>query len=134
MAAYIPVPRDLTKVKTKVFFNLTKRQLICFSAAAIIGMPSVFLLKALGNVSLASLGMIVIMLPLFFLAIYEKDGQPMEVIAKHFIESKFLRPKIRPYQTNNFYVALVRQQQLEKEVNAIVLQTKDESKRHQNAC
>lgn len=134
MAAYIPVPRDLTKVKTKVFFNLTKRQLICFSAAAIIGLPSFFLLKALGNVSLASLGMIVIMLPLFFLAIYEKDGQPMEVIAKHFIESKFLRPKIRPYQTNNFYVALVRQQQLEKEVNAIVLQTKDERKRHQNAC
>ena len=134
MAAYIPVPRDLTKVKTKVFFNLTKRQLICFSAAAIIGLPSFFLLKALGNVSLASLGMIVIMLPLFFLAIYEKDGQPMEVIAKHFIESKFLRPKIRPYQTNNFYVALVLQQQLEKEVNAIVLQTKDESKRHQNAC
>ena len=133
MAAYIPVPRDLTKVKTKVFFNLTKRQLICFSAAAIIGLPSFFLLKALGNVSLASLGMIVIMLPLFFLAIYEKDGQPMEVIAKHFIESKFLRPKIRPYQTNNFYVALVRQQQLDKEVNAIVLQTKDESKRHQNA-
>ena len=133
MAAYIPVPRDLTKVKTKVFFNLTKRQFICFSAAAIIGLPSFFLLKALGNVSLASLGMIVIMLPLFFLAIYEKDGQPMEVIAKHFIESKFLRPKIRPYQTNNFYVALVRQQQLEKEVNAIVLQTKDESKRHQDA-
>ena len=130
MAAYIPVPRDLTKFKTKLFFNLTKRQLICFSAAAIIGLPSFFLLKALGNVSLASLGMIVIMLPLFFLAIYEKDGQPMEVIAKHFIESKFLRPKIRPYQTNNFYVALVRQQQLEKEVNAIVLQTKDESKRH----
>lgn len=133
MAAYIPVPRDLTKVKSKVFFNLTKRQLICFSAAAIIGLPSFFLLKALGNVSLASLGMIVIMLPLFFLAIYEKDGQPMEVIAKHFIETKFLRPKIRPYQTNNFYVALVRQQQLEQEVNAIVLQAKDESKRHQNA-
>lgn len=31
MAAYIPVPRDLTRVKSKVFFNLTKRQLICFS-------------------------------------------------------------------------------------------------------
>ena len=68
MAAYIPVPRDLTRVKTKVFFNLTKRQLICVGAAAIIGLPSFFLLKALGNVSLASLGMIVIMLPLFLLA------------------------------------------------------------------
>ena len=130
MAAYIPVPRDLTRVKTKVFFNLTKRQLICFSAAAIIGLPSFFLLKALGNVSLASLGMIVVMLPLFLLAIYEKDGQPLEVIAKHFIETRFIRPKIRPYQTNNYYAALMRQHQLEQEVNAIVSQEKAESKGH----
>ena len=141
MAAYIPVPRDLTRVKTKVFFNLTKRQLICFSAAALIGVPSFFLLKSTGNVSLASLGMIVIMLPMFFLAMYEKDGQPLEVIAKHFIESKFIRPKIRPYKTNNYYVALMRQQQLEKEVNAIVFQEekagtrrKDARKSHQNAA
>ena len=28
---YVPVPKDLTKVKTKLAFNLTKRQLICFS-------------------------------------------------------------------------------------------------------
>ena len=31
---YVPVPKDLTKVKTKLAFNLTKRQLICFSRAA----------------------------------------------------------------------------------------------------
>ena len=141
MAAYIPVPRDLTRVKTKVFFNLTKRQLICFSAAALIGVPSFFLLKSTGNVSLASLGMIVIMLPMFFLAMYEKDGQPLEVIAKHFIESKFIRPKIRPYKMNNYYVALMRQQQLEKEVNAIVFQEekagtrrKDARKSHKNTA
>ena len=141
MAAYIPVPRDLTRVKTKVFFNLTKRQLICFSAAALIGVPSFFLLKSTGNVSLASLGMIVIMLPMFFLAMYEKDGQPLEVIAKHFIESKFIRPKIRPYKTDNYYVALMRQQQLEKEVNAIVFQEekagtsrKDAHKSHKNTA
>ena len=141
MAAYIPVPRDLTRVKSKVFFNLTKRQLVCFGAAALIGVPSFFLLKSTGNVSLASLGMIVIMLPMFFLAMYEKDGQPLEVIAKHFIESKFIRPKIRPYKTNNYYVALMRQQQLEKEVNAIVFQEekagtrrKDARKSHQNTA
>lgn len=133
MAAYVPVPRDLTRVKTKVFFNLTKRQLICFSAAALIGVPSFFLLKSTGNVSLASLGMIVIMLPMFFLAMYEKDGQPLEVIAKHFIESKFIRPKIRPYKTNNYYVALMRQQQLEKEVNAIVFQEETAGKKRKNA-
>ena len=34
---YVPVPKDLTKVKTKLAFNLTKRQLICFSLAALVG-------------------------------------------------------------------------------------------------
>ena len=38
-ASYISVPRDLTKVKSKVMFNLTKRQLICFGVAALIGVP-----------------------------------------------------------------------------------------------
>lgn len=69
MAAYISVPRDLTRVKTKVFFGLTKRQLLCFGAAALIGVPSFFLLKSCGNLSLAAMGMVIIMLPLFFLAI-----------------------------------------------------------------
>lgn len=134
MAAYIPVPRDLTRVKTKVFFNLTKRQLICFSAAALIGLPLFFWVKSFGNVSLASLTMIFVMLPLFFLAMYEKDGQPLEVIAGHFIQSKFIRPKIRPYQTDNYYDALLRQYQLEKEVETIVFPEEKTDKRSRNAC
>lgn len=105
MAAYIPVPRDLTRVKTKVFFNLTKRQLLCFGAAALIGVPIFFLVKATGNVSLAALSMMIVMLPLFFLAMYEKDGQPLEVVVEHFIQTKFVRPKVRPYQTDNYIVA-----------------------------
>ena len=28
--AYVPVPKDLNAVKTKVMFNLTKRQILCF--------------------------------------------------------------------------------------------------------
>ena len=120
MAAYIPVPRDLTRVKTKVFFNLTKRQLICFGAGALMGVPSFFLLKRIGSTSLAAMGMILIMLPMFLLAMYERDGQPLEVFAKHFIETKFIRPKIRPYQTNNYYDALMRTAVAEKEVDKIV--------------
>lgn len=133
MAAYIPVPRDLTRVKSKVFFNLTKRQLICFGMAALIGVPFFFLLKSCGNVSLAALGMIIIMLPLFFLAMYEKDGQPLEVIASHFIQAKFVRPKIRPYQTDNYYEVLIRQYHLEKEVERIVFQKENKGKRNKNA-
>lgn len=40
--AYVPVPKDLTKVKTKVAFNLTKRQLVCFGGGALIGVPLFF--------------------------------------------------------------------------------------------
>ena len=120
MASYISVPRDLTKVKSKVFFNLTKRQLICFSLAALIGVPSFFLLKRTGNISLAALGMMAVMMPLFFFAMYEKNGEPLEVILFHFIEARIIRPKIRVYRTDNDYAALMRQAQAEKEVEEIV--------------
>lgn len=134
MAAYIPVPRDLTRVKTKAFFNLTKRQLVCFGSAALIGVPLFFWIKSMGNVSLATLVMIIAMLPLFFLAMYEKDGQPLEVIAGHFIQAKFIRPKVRPFRTDNYYDVLLRQYQLEKEVEKIVFQEENADKRGQDAC
>lgn len=101
-------------------FNLTKRQLICFSVAALIGVPSFFLLKSIGNSSMAAMGMMVIMMPLFFLAMYEKNGQTLEVFLGHFIEANFRRPKQRPYKTNNYYNALIKQAQLEMEVEKIV--------------
>ena len=52
-------------------------------------------------------------------AMYEKNGQPLEVFLGHLIENKFIRPKTRIYQTNNLYSALVRQYELEQEVRAI---------------
>lgn len=125
-ASYISVPRDLTKVKSKVMFNLTKRQLICFGAAALIGVPSFFLIKEISKVNTAVMAMIFIMMPLFFLAMYEKNGQPLEVILSHMIQAIFIRPKIRPYKTDNYYAALVRQAQAEKEVNEIVRISKEE--------
>ena len=47
--AYVPVPKDLTKVETKVMFNLTRRQLVCFTAGALVGVPLFLWLRA-GNV------------------------------------------------------------------------------------
>ena len=32
---YVNVPNDLSKIKTKMAFNLTKRQLVCFPVTAI---------------------------------------------------------------------------------------------------
>ena len=121
--AYVTIPKDLTKVKSKVMFGLTKRQLICFGAAALIGVPLFFLLKTAVSSSAATLCMIVVMLPFFLLAMYERHGQPLEVIAGQMIQAMFIRPKERPYQTNNFYAAIQRQkrQQIDRRHHEIRL-------------
>lgn len=104
--AYVPVPKDLSKIKTKLAFNLTKRQLICFSAAASVGLPTYLLTReALGN-SAAMLLMIGLMLPFFFFAMYEKDGLSLEKVLKNIIRTCFLYPRVRPYKTENFYALL----------------------------
>ena len=120
-ASYISVPRDLTKVKSKVMFNLTKRQLICFSVAALFGVPSFFLIKQIASVSTAAIGMMVIMMPFFFLAMYEKNNQHLEVIMGHLIEATFIRPKQRPYQTDNNYSALERYKEAQREIDEIIM-------------
>ena len=95
--AFVPVPKDLNRVKTKVMFNLTKRQLICFSIAAAVGVPIFFLAKAHLDLSTAAMLMVVIMLPFIFFALYEKDGQPAEKYLYHIVQSMFIRDKVRPY-------------------------------------
>ena len=108
MAAYISVPRDLTKVKSKVAFNLTKRQLVCFGTAALIGVPLFFVLRDSGGNTAATLGMMAVMLPMFFLAMYQKNGQPAEKILRYYLQAHFIRPKVRPYQTRNYYALLMK--------------------------
>ncbi len=122
--AYVPVPKDLTKVKSKVLFNLTKRQLICFGGGALIGVPLFFLLRGSLGASPAAILMVLSMLPLFVMGLYEKNGRPLEKVLGDVIQTVFLRPKQRPYQTDNLYAALMRQEQMEREVQKIVRQTK----------
>lgn len=117
---YVQVPKDLTKVKTKVAFNLTKRQIICFGLAGAAAIHTYFLTRdSIGNMW-AMLLLIVIAMPFFLFAMYEKNGLPFEKIAKAVIKSRFLRPKIRPYKTENLYEYAEKQYDLEQEVNRIV--------------
>ena len=118
--AYIPVPKDLSKVKSKVMFGLTKRQLVCFGGGALIGLPLFFFMRTFTGTSAATIVMILSMLPCFAFGMYEKDGQPLEAVLGNVVQSLFLRPKQRSYRTDNFYAALVRQDNLDKEVLNIV--------------
>ena len=122
--AYVTIPKDLTKVKSKVLFGLTRRQLICFGAAVLVGVPLFFLLRNTVDSSTATLCMILVMLPFFLFAMYERHGQPLEVVIEQMVQALFVRPKERPYQTNNFYAAIERQISVEKEVRTVVQKAK----------
>jgi len=118
---YVNVPNDLSTVKTKVAFKLTKRQILCFGGAAAVGVPAyIFLRPAIGN-SFALFLMIALMLPAFLLAMYEKDGLPFEKVMRNVIRSRFLWPGARPYKTDNFYAILT------KEVQPIVSKDKTDA-------
>lgn len=127
--AYVPVPKDLTNVKTKFLFNLTKRQLVCFGSGALIGVPLFFMLKTPLGTSTSALIMVFVMLPFFLLAMYERNGQPLEKVAKNMANVLFIRPKQRPYRTNNFYSCLMKQDKLDKEVYAVIYGKKTHKKR-----
>jgi hypothetical protein len=103
MASFTSVPKDLNKIKSKVALNRTKRQLICFGTAAVIGIPTYLLTRgAIGNTA-AVLLMMGIMAPLFLLAMYERDGLPAEKLIRNYIRTKFYWAGIRPYKAKNFY-------------------------------
>lgn len=115
--AFVQVPKDLSRVKTKIAFNLTKRQLISFGIGAIIGVPTYLGIRnSVGN-DVALLVMIVLMMPFFFTAIFEKDGIPFERYVKYIIRQKYLYPKIRRYKTENFYKYLNFKRNMEVDKN-----------------
>jgi hypothetical protein len=101
--AYVPVPKDLSKVKNKVFFNLTARQIICFLLAGVVGVPFYFLTKGAIGTDIAAMIMVVLMLPFFFLGLYEKDGLSAEKILLNYIWTKYKKPTVRLYKTENIY-------------------------------
>ncbi|MCL2402241.1 MAG: PrgI family protein [Oscillospiraceae bacterium] len=120
--AFVNVPKDLNKIKNKAFFNLTARQLICFGTAAAIGVPVYIFTRGTIGDTAAALLMIGLMLPLFFVAMYEKDGQPAEKILRNMIRTKFYFPGKRPYRSENLY------ETLEQEARVIANKTKAAAK------
>lgn len=118
--AYVSIPKDLSRVKSKFLFNLTKRQVVCFELGALIGVPAFFLAKDALGVSPSVLLMMLLMLPFFLLAMFERHGQPLEVLIRHFIQARFVRPRIRVWQNDNFYQTIERSIRNQQEVQKIL--------------
>lgn len=103
--AYVTITKDLTEVKDKVAFGMTKRQIICFSLAGVTGVGAYFLLRQpLGN-DIALLMLIALAAPFMLFGLYEKNGQPLEKILKNIIRVRLIVPAARPYRTQNRFAA-----------------------------
>ncbi len=119
MAISVDVAKDLSTIKPKFIGFLTKRQVICFSAAALCGIPFYLLIRGSVGTDIAVLLMIAVMLPFFFIAMYEKEGMPAEKYLYQVITMKILRPGIRRYKAESLYEQLMIKQEIEKEVEAL---------------
>ena len=96
--------------------NLTKRQLVCFGSAGAVGIPFYIFTKGVIGTQASALIMVALMLPFFFLALYEKDGFPAEKILYFMLRQKILTPGIRPYKSENLYRQLEEKERMKKEV------------------
>jgi hypothetical protein len=119
MAISVDVAKDPKAIKPKFIGFLTKRQVICFSIAALCGIPFYLVIKDSVGTDIAVLLMIAVMLPFFFIAMYEKEGMPAEKYMMQVITMKFLRPGIRRYKAESLYEQLMIKQEIEKEVEAL---------------
>lgn len=115
---YVQIPRDLTKIKEKFLFGLPKRQVIYFGLGAGIGIIPFFLLLE-HDITMAIVALMLCIMPFGFIGMYERNGLTCDKIITLWIKANLIRTKIRPYKTENIYVALEEQAFLESEVKRI---------------
>lgn len=94
----VSIPKELKKIKSKLFFGLTKRQLIGFGTAIAVGLAVFLLVKELVNIDIAMYALFIAVAPIFFITIYTKDGMPAEKWIKLILEYKYLNPLKRTFR------------------------------------
>ncbi|MCQ6305802.1 PrgI family mobile element protein [Bacillus cereus] len=95
----VSIPKELKHIKSKLFFGLTKRQLIGFSITLAFGLPVFFILKKV-SVDVALFGLFLTASPVLFATIFTKDGMPAETWLKLYVEYTFLNPRKRTFQVS----------------------------------
>lgn len=115
---YVRVPRDIKRVKPKFLGPLNKRQTYSMAIGIGGGALGYYLSKPYIGASNAILVLMVIMLPIVFCGLFEKDNRYVEDILKDIINVKFIRPGIRVFKAQNMY-GYIHEKIYEKEVLGI---------------
>ncbi|MCL2853274.1 MAG: PrgI family protein [Defluviitaleaceae bacterium] len=115
------IPKDLNLIKSRIALNMSPRQLVCFGTAVTIGLPTYLFTRGTIGDTGAVLVMMGVMMPLFMLAMYERDSQPAEIVMRNYIRAKLFWPGIRTYKTENLF------EKLDKEGDSFAYQPKNKA-------
>lgn len=105
---FVKIPKDLSQIRQKFMFGLTKRQIICFGIGALIGFPAFYIFNSLLGLQAGCLALGIGAGPAIFCGLYKKNGMHLEVVAKLMV-AFFRKPKERTYQSENAFEMLERQ-------------------------
>ena len=112
----VDMVKDPTKVKAKFIGSFTKRQVVCYGLAALIGIPFYLMTKDTIGKETAALFMVALMFPFIIASMYEKDGLPAERYFYRFFLWKFIRPVKRTYRKENRFERDAKRKKMEEEV------------------
>ena len=115
----VDMVKDPTKVKSKFIGSFTKRQVVCYGLAAVIGIPFYLLTKDVIGKETAALLMVAFMFPFIIASMYEKDGLPAEKYFYSFFLWKFVRPVKRSYKKENRFELQKKRELMEMEVREL---------------
>ncbi|MEH7151340.1 PrgI family protein [Bacillus thuringiensis] len=110
----VSIPKELKTIKSKLFFGLTKRQLIGFSIALAISLPVFFLLKSF-SMDVALYGLFFTACPAIFATIFTKDGMPAETWIKLYLEYKYINPQKRYFKVSKRNVKIAAERNMMNE-------------------
>lgn len=129
--AFVPIPKDLNDVKTKIMFKLTGRQLLNFFFAGSIAIPTFIFTKDIIGNDLSILLVMILSSPFMFFAFFEKDGLSGEKYLKKFIDFKYRSSLVRIYKNTNIYETIDDIQRFEKQFikNKESIQNKENQKK-----
>lgn len=103
----VPIPKDVTKVKTTLIGPFSTRMIVCGAIAAVVDFAVLTLVNSIApGLSLnTKIGIgVFLAVPVLAFAVITPYDMPLEKYLKNAFVLNFLAPRVRVYQIDNFYV------------------------------
>lgn len=105
---FVKIPKDLSLIKQKFIFGLTKRQALCFGIGLVVGFIAFYVFNSLLGLQAGCFALGIAAAPAIFCGLYKKNGLHFEQAVKLMIEF-FRKPRERTYQSENTFDMISRQ-------------------------